>query len=125
MQARVRASQPASAARAGAATGAAREPRLLSLQRLAGNQACFALQRKVATRDKTVAKEAELGLAGGKSASPVVRRLLSAPEEYYLPDTPAPDFEAVSVRALKASKYILGEAHGDGAWEARTGPWKY
>ena len=51
-------------------------------------------------------------------------RIMSA-GRYYLPDTPEPDLAEDPLHFVEERVYLLGEQHGDGTWEARTGPWSY
>ena len=54
-----------------------------------------------------------------------VKGLVTSPETFYLPDTLDVDLAAPQIRVLEEKKYLLGEEHGSGAWEARIAPWSY
>lgn len=69
-------------------------------------------------------KDADLPIGEEKKPSKLIKKLIADSETYYLPKTPATNYEtAASVKALKKKKYILGESHGSGMWEARTAGW--
>ncbi|HEX8304250.1 MAG TPA: DUF4157 domain-containing protein [Jatrophihabitans sp.] len=54
-----------------------------------------------------------------------VRARINSADRYYLPDTPEPDLADDPIHFLEERVYLLGEQHGDGTWEARTGRWSY